>query len=96
MIEGVEAEGTRTIMTIPAGQVGNELPIQVVSESWCLVELQAIVMSKHSDLRMGETVHRLTGINRSEQPRSLFEVPADRPLHHRISSQQNSWPSAVP
>jgi hypothetical protein len=77
VIEGVEAEGTRTIMTMPAGQVGNELPIQVVSESWFSAELQAVVMSKHTDPRMGETSYRLTGINRSEQARSLFEVPAD-------------------
>lgn len=77
VIEGLEAEGTRSIMTIPAGQVGNELPIQVVSESWFSAELQAVVMSKHSDPRMGETTYRLTGINRSEQPTSLFEVPAD-------------------
>ena len=77
VVEGVEAEGTRSTMTIPAGQVGNELPIQVVSESWFSAELQAVVMSKHSDPRMGETSYRLTGINRSEQPRSLFEVPAD-------------------
>jgi len=77
VIEGIEADGTRTIMTIPAGQVGNELPIQVVSESWFSAELQAVVMSKHSDPRMGETSYRLTGINRSEQARSLFEVPVD-------------------
>ena len=77
VIEGVAAEGTRTIMTIPAGQVGNELPIQIVSESWFSPELQAVVMSKNSDPRMGETTYRLTGINRSEQSRSLFEVPAD-------------------
>jgi len=77
VIEGVEAEGTRTVMTIPSGQVGNELPIQVVSESWFSAELQAVVMSKHSDPRMGETSYRLTGINRSEQARSLFEIPAD-------------------
>jgi hypothetical protein len=77
VIEGVEAEGTRSTMTIPAGQVGNELPIQVVSESWFSADLQAVVMSKHSDPRLGETVYRLTGINRAEQPRSLFEVPAD-------------------
>jgi hypothetical protein len=64
-------------MTIPAGQVGNELPIQVVSESWFSAELQAVVLSKHSDPRMGETTYRLIGINRSEQARSLFEVPAD-------------------
>ena len=77
VIEGVEADGTRNTMTIPAGQVGNELPIQVISETWFSSELQAVVMSKHNDPRMGETSYRLIGINRSEQPRALFEVPAD-------------------
>jgi len=77
VIEGIEAEGTRTTITLPPGQVGNELPIQIVSESWFSPELQVVVMSKNSDPRMGETIYRLTGINRSEQPKSLFEIPAD-------------------
>jgi hypothetical protein len=34
-------------------------------------------MSKHSDPRMGETVYKLTNVNRSEPMRSLFEIPAD-------------------
>ena len=33
-IEGVQAEGRRTTMTIPAGQAGNDLPIHIVVESW--------------------------------------------------------------
>ena len=33
-IEGVEAEGTRSTVTIPAGKIGNELPIDIVSERW--------------------------------------------------------------
>jgi hypothetical protein len=77
VVEGVEAEGARTTITIPAGQIGNELPINIVSERWFSPELQVIVLSKHNDPRMGETVYRLTAINRSEQPTSLFEVPAD-------------------
>ena len=77
VIEGIEAEGTRTTITLPPGQIGNELPIQTVSERWFSPELQVVVMSKNSDPRMGDTIYRLTGINRSEQPRSLFEVPAD-------------------
>ena len=76
-IEGVEAEGTRSTMTIPAGEIGNELPINIVSERWYSPELQTIVMTRRSDPRMGETVYRLTNINRSEPARSLFEVPAD-------------------
>ncbi|MGH9882249.1 MAG: hypothetical protein ACRD6N_12505, partial [Pyrinomonadaceae bacterium] len=76
-IEGVEAEGTRTTVTIPAGEIGNEREIEIVSERWYSPELQTIVMSRHSDPRFGENTYRLTNINRTEPARSLFEVPAD-------------------
>jgi len=79
-IEGIEAEGTRTTMTIPAGEIGNEQPIQIVSERWYSPELQVIVMSKHNDPLVGETVYRLTNIVRGEPSRALFEVPADYTL----------------
>ena len=77
VIEGVEAEGTRTTISIPAGQIGNERPIDIVSERWYSPELQMTVLSKHGDPRNGETVYKLTGVNRSEPQRTLFEVPAD-------------------
>lgn len=77
VVEGVEAEGTRTTLTIPAGEIGNEQPILIVWEKWYSPELQAVVMSKHSDPLVGETIYRLTNISRGEQARSLFDVPAD-------------------
>jgi hypothetical protein len=77
MIEGVEAEGTRSTTTIPAGAIGNERPIEAVSERWYSPELQTVVMSKHSDPRFGETVYRLVNIQRGEQPAALFELPSD-------------------
>ncbi len=64
-------------MTIPAGQIGNERPIEVVSEHWYSPELQMVVMTRTADPRTGETVYKLTGISRGEPPRSLFEAPAD-------------------
>jgi hypothetical protein len=76
-IEGVEAEGTRTVVTIAAGEVGNDQPLQIVTERWYSPELQAVVMSRHSDPRFGETTYRLTSVVRGEPDRSLFEVPAD-------------------
>ena len=76
MIEGVEAEGTRTTITIPAGEIGNERAIEIVSERWYSPELQLVVMSRHSDPRSGETIYKLTNINRTEPAKSLFEVPA--------------------
>jgi hypothetical protein len=34
-------------------------------------------MTKRNDPRHGETVYKLTNINRSEPARSLFELPSD-------------------
>jgi hypothetical protein len=76
-IEGVPATGTRVTHTIPADQIGNERPIEIVDERWFSKDLQAFVMTKHSDPRSGETVYRLTNISRTEPDHSLFQVPAD-------------------
>jgi hypothetical protein len=82
-IEGVEAVGKRTTRTIPAGEIGNTLPIEITDESWFSPELQMMVMTKHHDPRSGDTIYRLTNINRSEPDRSLFQVPADYQLIDR-------------
>lgn len=76
-IEGVKAEGTRTVMRIEAGEVGNERPIEIVSERWYSPELQTAIVTKHSDPRFGETTFRLTRIDRREPPPSLFQPPPD-------------------
>ena len=76
-IEGVNAEGTRTTITIPAGQEGNEQPMQTVIESWYSPDLQTVVLSRRNDPRNGETVTRYTNISRAEPAHSLFELPAD-------------------
>lgn len=76
-MEGIAVEGTRTTVTIPAGEIGNELPINIVSERWFSPDLKVLVMSRQSDPRFGETTYRLTGITRAEPPPSLFEIPAD-------------------
>jgi hypothetical protein len=76
-IAGVTAQGTRVTKTIPAGQIGNEKPIIIVREVWYSNDLQAPVMSKHSDPWSGETTYTLTNIQRSEPDASLFAVPSD-------------------
>jgi hypothetical protein len=74
-IEGVNAEGTRQVTTIPAGAIGNERAIEIVSERWYAAELQTVVLSRHTDPRFGETVYWLTNIDRAEPAANLFEVP---------------------
>ena len=76
-LEGVTAQGTRTTLTIPAGQIGNEQPIQIVTERWYSPDLQATIMVKRSDPREGETVTRYTNIGRAEPSPALFQVPSD-------------------
>lgn len=76
-IGGVNAEGTRYTRTIPAGQIGNDKPISIVSETWYSADLQMVVMSKRSDPRFGETTYTLTNIQRTEPPANVFMVPSD-------------------
>jgi hypothetical protein len=76
-INGVSAQGTRTTITIPAGEMGNEKPIVIVKESWYSPELQITVMTKRTDPRTGEKVFQLTSIQKQEPAATLFQVPSD-------------------
>jgi hypothetical protein len=76
-IEGVTAEGTRTTSTIPAGAIGNLMPIEVVSERWYSKELQMPVLISRRDPRSGDSVYRLRNIVKAEPPQDLFTVPPD-------------------
>src|SRR5262249_48729116 len=82
-IEGVNAEGARTVNTIKAGTIGNDRDIQVTGESWYSPELQTMVMSKHSDPRTGEESFRLVNVSRSEPALYLFQVPAGYSMNER-------------
>ena len=76
-MEGVVVNGVRTTHSIPAGQIGNDRPIRIVTEVWTSVDLKTIISSKRNDPRMGEQTFRLTNIVRAEPDPSLFTVPGD-------------------
>jgi len=76
MIEGVQSDGTRATATIEAGAIGNDRPIQIVSERWHSPELQTVVMTKRSDPRTGDETFRLANVRRGEPGAYLFQVPA--------------------
>jgi hypothetical protein len=76
-INGVQATGTRITRTIPAGQIGNAQPIQIVHETWTSVDLKVAVMVRTSDPRFGTTTTQLTSITRSEPDPALFQTPSD-------------------
>ena len=76
-MEGVLVNGTRTTRTIPAGQIGNDRPIEITTEVWISPDLKAIVYSKRTDPRMGEQTFEMTNIVREEPDAALFAVPSD-------------------
>ena len=76
-INGIPAQGTRYTRTIPAGQIGNDKPISIVSERWYSPDLQIVVKSTRNDPRFGSTTYAVTNIQRQEQAASLFAVPSD-------------------
>ena len=75
-VNNVNAQGTSTSRTIPAGQMGNVKPIVSTSETWYSPELQTVVSAKFSDPRAGESVFALTNIQKAADG-SLFQVPSD-------------------
>jgi hypothetical protein len=76
-MEGLVVSGVRTTRIIPAGQIGNDRPISIITEVWTSPDLKTIVSSKRNDPRMGEQTFRLTDVVRTEPDPSLFTVPAD-------------------
>jgi hypothetical protein len=80
VIEGLEAEGTRFTLTIPAGKINNEKPIESGYERWYSRELQLDVLIKSSDSRGMESTGRLINLKRGEPGAALFEIPPDYSL----------------
>jgi hypothetical protein len=76
-MEGLTVQGKRITRTIPAGQIGNEHELHIVTKVWYSPDLQTTVMSTTNDPRTGLSTYKLTSISRTEPDASLFQVPAD-------------------
>jgi hypothetical protein len=76
MIEGVLCSGTRDTITIPSGQIGNERPVVIVTETWTSPAIGALVQSSTTDPRFGQTTYQLLNLQLGEQQIALFEPPA--------------------
>lgn len=97
-INGVAAQGTRITRTIPAGKIGNERPIVIVTERWYSLDLQTYVLTKSNDPLTGDTVFQLTDIQRQEPDAALFQVPSDYVVRQgavsRMRYRRNGGPEA--
>jgi hypothetical protein len=75
ILEGVLARGSRQIRTIPAGTIGNQRDIEIVDEQWYSPDIEAVVLTRSSDPRFGETTYQLVSVALTEPPPDLFAVP---------------------
>jgi len=79
-VQGVEARGTRTTDTIPAGEIGNEMPLVITIERWTAVAVGLkglAVREVTDDPRSGKWSKELTSISQEEPDRALFQTPGD-------------------
>jgi hypothetical protein len=76
-IDGFQATGERVTRTIAAGEIGNEKPIEVVTERWFSTDLQLPLLITHTDPLMGTATTKVTSVTRGEPDASLFQVPSD-------------------
>ncbi|HVJ05236.1 MAG TPA: hypothetical protein VM578_06170 [Candidatus Saccharimonadales bacterium] len=103
-ILGFKTRGTRVITTLPAGQIGNDRPIDIVSEQWFSPDLELVMRSMHRDPWAGEFTTTVTRISRGDQPAPLFEVPgpykvidaANEGEHHVLDGHSNHSPGPAP
>jgi hypothetical protein len=75
VLEGLLVKGTRMTDTIPAGTIGNERAIDIVTERWFSEQIDAMVVQRFSDPRVGETTYRLVNVVLGEPSPDLFQVP---------------------
>jgi TonB family protein len=76
-MEGLPVKGTRVTVVQPAGAVGNDRPLSIVTENWFSPELRINLLTTKTDPRYGVQTVRLTELARSEPDAAMFAVAED-------------------
>ena len=75
-IQGVEAMGSRTTITIPAGAVGNDQPLETTSEIWRAPTIYNLTLrSVQNDPRTGVMTRELVSLTQGEPDPAIFQPP---------------------
>ena len=77
VMEGLPVQGTRTTQLYPAGAMGNDRPLAIVTESWFSEDLKIALLTRRNDPRYGAQIVRVTELSRQEPDASLFDIPKD-------------------
>ena len=76
-IEGTVTDGTRIVMTVPAGKMNNAKQIEIGCERWYSPSLKTWMLIECSDSRSGKSSYRLTQIKTEPPLANLFKLPND-------------------
>jgi hypothetical protein len=74
-IAGVETVGTRETIAIPAGEIGNDSPINTTREFWFSPKLGLNLLSIRDDPRFGTQRFELSDVALGEPDTKLFSPP---------------------
>jgi len=72
---GVEAHGFRTTTTIPAGEMGNDKPLERVNEHWSAPGFMFPMRQVDSDPQSGTRTTELVSLDLSEPDPGTFLPP---------------------
>lgn len=74
-IEGVEAHGTRTTWTTPAGEIGNDAPLVRTEESWWGTGIGLLLRQVNDDPQSGKTTREVVDLSLTDPDPGLFQPP---------------------
>jgi hypothetical protein len=88
MIGGVMTDGSRQITTIPAGEQGNDRPIEWADEDWATRDNTMTMLRIQDDPRAGHTVTEVTELIQGEPDPSLFAPPPGYKLEEQVRTDK--------
>lgn len=77
MIAGVQATGTRTTTTLPAGESGNSVALTKTEEVWMADDLQLVVAETDTSSISGTRTVTTVSLKKTAPEASRYEVPQD-------------------
>ena len=88
-IAGIEAKGTRTTSLIPAGYVGNNRPLSIVTEDWISTQYYLPLLIITDDPRTGKRTDEVIEFKPGEPDPALFKIPEGYTVRERTTGQPN-------
>jgi hypothetical protein len=86
IIAGVLCDGTRSVHIVPAGDKGNEQPIEISTEFWTTRDSRIVMLNIQDDPYTGRNTTEVTEFSLAEPDPSLFAPPPDYKLVEQFNT----------